>query len=57
MREEMNRCCEAMEGWSCKSMLKKHRRAIWTAFFEMALMLLVLQAGWVLGVVAFFRTL
>jgi hypothetical protein len=57
MSKEMEKCCEAMESGSCKSMLKKHRGAIYTACIGMALALLLLQAGWVLGVVAFFRTL
>ena len=54
-------CCgfgatEMMWGCPCGAILKRHRRALWLAMAGMALGFLILQAGWVLGVIAFFRS-
>ena len=48
--EEMMRACP------CATAMKRHRIAVYTTLAVMGFTLLVLQAGWILGVVAFFRT-
>ena len=45
-----------MKGCPCGDVLKRHRFAVFTSLAVIGLGFLVLQAGWVLGVVAFFRT-
>jgi len=46
-----------MQACPCSGMLKRHRVAAYAALIGIGLVLLVLQAGWILGVVAFFRTI
>jgi hypothetical protein len=38
-------------------MLKRHRVAIYTALIGLGLAVAVLPIGWILGVIAFFRTI
>ena len=57
MNEEREYCREMMRGCSCGWMLRKRRGALYAALIGGGLLLLVIQAGWLLGVVAFFRTL
>ena len=49
--EGMSRACS-----SCGAMLKRHRVAVYTMLVGFGLTALILQAGWILGVIAFFRT-
>ena len=64
-------CCSEGLGWSgpsgsekqmmracpCAGWLGRHRLAAYTALAVVGLGFLTLQVGWILGVVAFFRTL
>jgi len=46
-----------MQACPCTGWLRRHRFAAYTALIVVGLGLLALQVGWILGVVAFFRTL
>ena len=48
---------EMMQGGPCAGFLKRHRLAVFTALTVVGLGFLILQVGWVLGVIAFFRTI
>jgi hypothetical protein len=45
-----------MEACPCGDLLKRHRLAAFTTLVALGFGVLILQAGWVLGVIAFFRT-
>jgi hypothetical protein len=45
-----------MRGGPCAGFFSRHRRAVTLALIVAGLGFLLLQAGWVLGVIAFFRT-
>lgn len=45
-----------MHGSPCGAVLQRHRGAIRLAMAGMLLGIAILQAGWLLGVIAFFRT-
>jgi hypothetical protein len=47
---------EMMEACPCGDFLRRHRVAVFTTLAVAGLGVLILQAGWVLGVIAFFRT-
>jgi hypothetical protein len=46
-----------MQACPCGEMLKRHRVAIYTALIGLGLAVAVLPIGWILGVIAFFRTI
>ena len=48
---------EMMQACPCAGMLKRHRVAAYTVLVGIGLAFLILQAGWILGVIAFFRTI
>ena len=48
---------EMMQACPCGGLLKRHRFAMYTALTVAGLGILALQAGWVLGIIAFFRTI
>ncbi len=48
---------EMMEASPCAGLLRRHRLAGYTALTVAGLGFLILQAGWVLGIIAFFRTI
>ena len=48
---------EMMRACPCGDKLRGHRLAVYTTLVGIGLGLLVLPAGWLLGVIAFFRTL
>ena len=47
---------EMMEACPCGDFLRRHRVAAFTTMGVVGLGILILQAGWVLGVIAFFCT-
>ncbi len=47
---------EMMRACPCGGWLKRHRLAVYTTMAGIGLGMLVLQVGWILGVIAFFRT-
>jgi len=46
-----------MQASPCAGFLRRHRAAAYTALILVGLGFVILQAGWVLGIIAFFRTL
>jgi hypothetical protein len=46
-----------MQACPCAGWFGRHRLAVYTALTVVGLGFLTLQAGWVLGIIAFFRTL
>ena len=46
-----------MQASPCAGWLGRHRLALYTALAVFGLGFLILQVGWVLGIIAFFRTL
>ena len=55
-------CCgmdvaEMADGRPCGAFFKEHRFAIFTAITVMGLTFLIVFAGFILGIIAFFRTL
>ena len=48
---------EMMKAGPCGRVLKRHRVAVYVTLTGIGLGVLTLQAGWLLGVIAFFRTL
>jgi hypothetical protein len=46
-----------MKACPCAGMLKRHHVAAYTVLVGIGLAFLILQAGWILGVIAFFRTI
>ena len=54
-------CCgtdagKMVEGWPCGTVFKRHRFTIFAALTGVALTLLIGFAGFILGIIAFFRT-
>jgi hypothetical protein len=47
---------QMMKASPCAGWLGRHRLAVYTAMTAVGLGILILQAGWVLGIIAFFRT-
>jgi len=47
---------EMMRACPCGDKLRSHRLAVYTTLVGIGLGLLILPAGWILGVIAFFRT-
>jgi hypothetical protein len=41
----------------CKSVFRRHRAAVYSAVAAAGLVVLVLSAGWIAGIIAFFRTI
>ena len=48
---------QMMQACHCAGWFRRHRLAVYTAAAVVGLGFLMLQVGWILGVVAFFRTL
>jgi hypothetical protein len=46
-----------MRACPCGTVLERHRLAIYSAVVGLGLAMLVVPIGWVLGVIAFFRTI
>jgi len=46
-----------MQACPCTGWLRRHRLAAYSALAVMGLGFLALQVGWILGIIAFFRTL
>ncbi len=54
---DMKNMKKMMQACPCGAALERHRLAIYSAVVGLGLAILVLPIGWVLGVIAFFRTI
>jgi len=57
MNNERLSCCETMTECPCETVWRRNRTKAIAALAGAGLVFLLLQAGWILGVIAFFRTL